>query len=120
MGLDVLVCYYPEGVGHVGFGNATEMATWGFYPRTHKPVNPGVIKADPYESGTQCKTLAAKPEQDNCMQKCQDRRRNDPGDYYVIGRQCTSFVRDCLAECGLPSGNASGPRPGPWFNSLPR
>ena len=33
--------------------------------------------------------------------------------------KCTSFVRDCLKECGLPAGGYTGPRPQPFFNGLP-
>ena len=121
LGLDVLVCFYPEGVGHVGFGDGNtgnDGSTSGFYPITHSPTAPGVVKPDPDEKGKQCKTVPAKPKDDDCMKQCQNRTKSNPPRYWLIGRQCTAFVRDCLTECGLPSGNSTIP-PGTWFRSLP-
>ena len=47
------------------------------------------------------------------------------GWYRLADRQCTSFVRDCMRECGIPTGIPAaldpwqGPRPDNFFNALP-
>ena len=119
-GLDQLICYYPDGVTHVGFGNANEMSTWGFYPEKHfDPYGPGAVKSDPMEKETQCKTLPATSKQDNCMQQCQVDRRKNPGTYKGVGRSCVNYIRDCLQQCGLPSGTSGDPFPWTWYRSIP-
>ena len=121
LGLDVNVCFYSDaamGFGHVGYGLPGEFGTQGFYP-TGNPFNSlGDIKPDTQKE-QQCKVIESSPEQDQCMLRCRVRRDAIPGHYGLTTRQCTSFVRDCLKECGLPVGNYSGPRPSPFFLSLP-
>ena len=120
LGLDVLVCFYAGGVTHVGFGdgNSNDRATWGFYPKKHEPFGPGVVKPDTGHEKQECTVLPATPKQDECMQQCRSDREANPGRYNIATRQCTSYVRECLAQCGLPSG-AFGPGPEPWYRSLP-
>jgi RHS repeat-associated protein len=121
MGLDVLVCFYPGGVTHVGFGNGNDGndgSTSGFYPIRHRPWDDGIVKPDTEHTIKECLVLPATPEQDSCMEQCRSERTQTPGRYRIIGRQCTSFARDCLSQCGLPSGT-SGPTPEVWYRSLP-
>jgi hypothetical protein len=56
---------------------------------------------------------------DKCMAECKARRALNPGDYALFTRQCTSFMRDCPVECGVPAGAAVGPNPRPFFENLP-
>ena len=46
-------------------------------------------------------------------------RLRNPGTYDLGKRQCTSFVRDSLAACGIPTGPYAGPIPNKWFPGLP-
>jgi RHS repeat-associated protein len=120
-GLDVLVCFYPGGVTHVGFGNGNagnDGSTSGFYPIRHRPWDDGIVKPDTEHTTKECLVLPAAPEQDSCMEQCQADRAQTPGRYKIIGRQCTSFARDCLRQCGLPAGTF-GPTPEVWYRSLP-
>jgi RHS repeat-associated protein len=121
LGLDVKVCFYADaaaGFGHVGYGFLEERRTKGFYPTGNPLESPGIVKEDTQKQQV-CKVIVAPPEKDDCMQRCRARRENDPGTYYLTYNQCTSFVRDCLKECGLPYGNSPGPKPKPFFQSLP-
>jgi RHS repeat-associated protein len=121
MGLDVKVCFYPQaaaGFGHVGMGSPGDAHTKGFYPAGNALDGPGKVKPDE-QSVMQCKILQAPPHQDDCVKKCQEERENDPGAYRLSSRQCTSFVRDCLARCKVFSSPYDGPRPFPFFQSLP-
>ncbi|WP_306441346.1 RHS repeat-associated core domain-containing protein, partial [Methyloversatilis sp. XJ19-13] len=120
-GLDVLVCFYAGGVGHVGFGDGNpgnDGSTSGFYPKTRGVYGPGEVRSDIGHSQHECTTLPAEPKEDECMQSCRSERQSNPGTYNIFNRQCTSYVRDCLAQCGLPSGTF-GPGPEPWYRSLP-
>lgn len=126
-GLDVLVCNYPSNPGHVGFGPSKGGGgTSGFYPQPGASRIgaglgqwvPGEIRPDKPEKDMQCKVLSADDKQDNCMARCQARRKGTPGPYHFTGRNCVDFVRDCLNECGIPSGSSWDKRPGGWFNSL--
>jgi RHS repeat-associated protein len=119
-GLDVLICFYAGGVGHVGFGdgNTGQTLTFGFYSEKHEAVGPGQIRPDTGHQKQECFVLPASPKQDDCMKQCQDSRQSNPGRYSVWRRQCTSYVRDCLEQCGLPSGSGGAP-PEPWYRSLP-
>lgn len=120
LGLDVNVCFYADaaaGFGHVGFGSPGGK-TSGFYP-TGSPYNsPGIVKPDE-QIQQQCKTIESPPDKDQCMMKCQIKRKSDPGQFRLYSRQCTSYVRDCLRECGLPAGDYSGPLPASFFKDLP-
>jgi hypothetical protein len=116
----ITVCYYADAAGsfgHVGFGDNPN-DTSGFYP-TGNPFNsPGIIKKDTQQM-KQCKDIDSSKDQDNCMKQCQNARAATPGNYRLRSRQCTSYVRDCLTQCGLPSGDYNGPRPWPLYDSLP-
>jgi RHS repeat-associated protein len=120
-GLDVNVCLYPNAAnrfGHVGFGFPGEKETQGFYPRGGGLVGRGEIKPDKDEGESHCETVKADPKQDVCMMRCRAKRKANPGRYNIFTRQCTSFVRDCLTECGLPSGSRNEPHPATWFWDL--
>jgi RHS repeat-associated protein len=120
-GLDVTVCFYADaaaGFGHVGFSLPGESMTQGFYPTGNPLSSPGDVKPDAQQE-KQCKVIDSPADKDQCMLQCRARRDANPGQYRLTSRQCTSFVRDCLKECGLPSGTYSGPRPNPFYQSLP-
>lgn len=124
-GLDVLVCLYPDaanGAGHVGFGPPDGMPTKGFYPVHSFPdprsiLGSGIVKPDTEPHGY-CKKLPAASQQDACMAQCEANRASNPGTYSLATRQCTSFVRNCLTECGVPHGNYNGPLPKTFFEGL--
>jgi len=112
LGLDVTVCYYSDAAwpfGHVGFGLPGESGTMGYYQDG--------IKADQQKKKT-CVTLTSSEDQDSCMQRCRENRQKNPGEYSLFGRQCTSFVRDCLNACGVPPGKYNGPKPKPFYDGL--
>jgi RHS repeat-associated protein len=121
-GLDVNVCLYgglAYGLGHVGFGLPGEKGSVGFYSKNGEAQGPGEVRADP-TTGMQCKKQEAKPEQDNCMKDCRDKRAANPGQYNLTERNCTDFVRDCMAECKVgPSRPFPGPQPRNYYESLP-
>ena len=120
-GLDITVCYYNDaagGLGHIGFGLPGERGTIGFYPIGNAVSSPGVVKPDAQNNQT-CKTVPADPKKDSCMKRCRERRETNPGQYRLSSRQCTSFVRDCLQECGIFNGGYTGPAPLPYFHDLP-
>jgi RHS repeat-associated protein len=124
LGLDTKV-YYPSSNqpwGHIGFGLPQEGqdGTSGFYPTGNPFDSPGKVKPDTEHKPTQCKTIPAPKDKDQCMLQCQQDRTKNPGDYKVFSRQCTSFVRDCMKKCGLPAGNYDGPKPWPFFDGLPK
>jgi uncharacterized protein RhaS with RHS repeats len=124
-GLDVNVCFYPGGITHVGFGIVGESGTFGFYPSVPSPIAPGEVRKDRQDKPRECKTVSSSEGQDNCMMNCRTRRANNPGIYHIGARQCTSFVRDCMRECGIstgiePSGDRwQGPRPDRFYEKLP-
>jgi RHS repeat-associated protein len=121
-GLDVKVCYYlnaAAGFGHIGFGIGAEANTYGYYPTGDKWGSPGIIRED-RQKWRECKVIKATPDEDECMLKCRAERKADPGWYAVNSNQCTTFVRDCLKKCKLPSGadDSSSP-PRRLFLTLP-
>lgn len=90
-GLDVLVCYYPEGITHVGFGDGnagSSGSTSGFYPARSRPFDKGAVKSDDGHNEKECTSLNANSDQDTCMKKCSDKRFTNPGKYNVATRQC--------------------------------
>jgi len=123
-GLDVFVCMYPHaanGAGHVGLGISTP-STVGFYPVYPFPDpgsihGPGTVHPD-NEPDRSCKQIRTDPEKDHCVEQCIARRQQSPGTYDLATRQCTSFVRDCLAECGIPRGQYTGPWPKTFFGTV--
>lgn len=119
LGLDIDVCFFPyaaRGAGHVGFGPAGSSQTEGFYPTGNIFGSPGEVRPDKGEG--LCKTVPADKKQDECMATCRDKRKANPGEYRLMSRQCTSFVRDCLTMCGLPAGFYRGPTPDRFFDEL--
>ena len=111
-GLDVTVCYFPGGVGHVGIGvNSSD--TRGLYP-VQKQVKlafcqdgAGTVQRDAprHDWGTvpQCLTIKTTPVQDiTITQYIRDAQRNANQQYNLCGNQCTSFVRDALISAGIP------------------
>ena len=63
------------------------------------------IRSDSDHTIEKCKTINSNKEQDQCMLRCRQNRENNPGNYELFSRQCTSFVKDCLSSCGLPNGS---------------
>jgi RHS repeat-associated protein len=120
-GLDVDVCFLmraASGAGHVGLGPAGTGRTQGFYPLTSNFLKgPGQVKDD--EGDGLCKRVPADKKQDDCVAACVSNRKSNPGEYRFFSRQCTSFVRDCLQQCGIPAGNYRGPTPDRFFDQLP-
>ena len=128
-GLDVQICYYPRGIGHVGFGMSKpgdwNGSTNGFRPHgTAGYIGaglgqwvPGELSKDTPEPGMQCRAVSTDKKQDDCMRRCEQSRKDSPGPYHGTARNCVRYVRDCLDQCGLPSGN-SAPDPHHWFDSL--
>ncbi|MCP3932830.1 MAG: RHS repeat-associated core domain-containing protein [Bacteroidetes bacterium] len=119
-GLDVTICYYPEaaaGLGHVGIGLPEGGGgTVGFYPNENEDERPtGQIRPDLYTE-RECITIDSTCEEDECVRNCINQRAGNPGNYRLLWRQCTGFVRDCLRQCGLPSGLSNQPNPTMWFN----
>jgi RHS repeat-associated protein len=123
LGLDVNFCYYSNLPTHIGFGVVGEDArTQGYYPRLPKaPLSPGIVKPDPnpFDEPRECKTVASTPAQDKCMLDCRERRRNYPGWYNAVTRQCTDFVRDCALECKVPVGTNGSPVPKWFYGGIP-
>lgn len=123
-GLDINICYYPGGITHVGYGIVGEPNTRGFYPAWTSPIAPGEVIKDRQDKPRECKTISSSKDQDKCMLNCRLRRVNNPGIYHIGARQCTSFVRDCMRECGIPTGidpvgdSFQGPRPDRFYEKL--
>jgi RHS repeat-associated protein len=131
-GLDVIVCFFPQpamGNGHVGFGFPGEPFTIGFYPNPDSQRNwgrqaqrlngPGGLFPDVGDGPRVCKLIHTTPGQDACMMQKRIERLQNPGQYNLLKRQCTGFVRDSLSSCGIPAGNSDDPRPKTWFPTLP-
>jgi RHS repeat-associated protein len=125
-GLNIDVCYYPDGITHVGYGvPGVDQGTFGYYPKTHLPIYPGEVKHDPQDEKRECKTIPSSEDQDKCMLNCRLKKMDNPGIYSVGTNQCTSFVRECMRECGIPTGierrydGFQGPRPDRFYESLP-
>ena len=119
LGLDVDICFYPGGVTHVGFGKGGSGTSRGYYPKEGFPQNvygPGVVKDDAGER--RCTTIPSNSDQDACMARCDAERSSNPGNYNPATRQCTSFVRDCLSQCGLNRGVYGGVLPIGLYNTV--
>ena len=131
-GLDVVVCLYPDGAngfGHVGYGFPGDKFTVGFYPSPNSRFipagqgqrlhGPGALWPDVGDGRMVCKLIHTTPDQDACMLQRRIERLRNPGNYDLLKRQCTGFVRDSLAACGIPTGPYAGPIPNKWFPGLP-
>jgi RHS repeat-associated protein len=117
----VKVCYYYEaagGFGHIGFGVGAEAGTYGYYPTGSVLRSPGIIKED-IQKIKECKEIPSNADEDRCMLECRARLISDPGTYVLNSNQCTSFVRECLKICGLPTGSYPGAAPRPLYLMLP-
>jgi RHS repeat-associated protein len=120
-GLDINVCFFADaaaGFGHIGYGVGAEQKTFGYYPTGNLFSSPGQIQED-VQKNKECKIIQSNPDQDRCMLECRARTASNPGTYNLSTRQCTSFVRDCLKECGLPTGNFRGNPPWRFYQQLP-
>ena len=129
-GIDVNVCYYPNGgpFGHIGFGISPEPVTSGFYPlfssgspwytQQRRPYGPGIVKPDIGDGQYFCILIKTTPDQDRCLHNCRNERAANPGTYNFLTRQCTGFVRDCLKRCGIPVGPYTGIYPDKLANSI--
>ena len=123
-GLDVSVCLYGDaagGLGHLGFGlpDRGEQGTHGYYPKGNGSSGPGIVKKDEQKSA-QCKRLTSSPEQDDCMARCRDDRRQNPGVYGLVTNNCAQFVRFCLNKCGVGNNLPTTPFPNKLYQSLPQ
>jgi RHS repeat-associated protein len=122
-GLDVKICHFPGGPTHIasGVGEIGDfIQTSGFYPaRKRSPYGKGVIREDDLsEVGTKCKVIPTTEKEDDCLTRCQKRYEKDPGRYDWYRRNCSTYVRTCLKECGLPSGTDTF-WPKTMYDSLP-
>jgi RHS repeat-associated protein len=108
-GLDATVSLYPGafGAGHVGIGVNTPNTT-GFYPApgastfdvvTGQPV-PGVMQPDT-RTPTDTITVPTTPAQDLAIQDFINQRTQNPGNYDLNDRNCTTTVRDALGTGGV-------------------
>lgn len=127
-GLDQRVCFYADaarGAGHIGFGpeeprrDRSPPRTQGFYPTGGVWGNgsPGEVRPD-NQKVSQCTIIRSSYAADNCMRQCRLKRANKPGQYKLLTRQCTSFVRDCLRDCGLRTGDFNGSYPKKFYKGL--
>jgi RHS repeat-associated protein len=122
-GLDAKICHLPGGPTHIAFGVgslADDVQTSGFYPaRKRTPYGKGIIRKDDLsEPGTQCKVISTTQKEDDCLTRCQKRYEKDPGRYDWYRRNCSTYVRTCLEECGLSAG-ADSFWPKTVYDSLP-
>ena len=119
-GLAVNICLYPNaamGAGHIGFGLDTETGTQGFYPLGNPIDSPGVVKPD--SGPSECTTINTTKTEDNCVLKCRNDRKNNPGRYDLGFRQCTSLARDCLIQCNIINSDfPGGPFPFEFYNNI--
>ena len=117
-GLDVKICFYDTAANHVGITNEPKGPTFGFYPAGNPFGGPGEVKPDIESPPDSCKTVETEPTQDDCIEQCIIDRGKDPGSYTLFSRQCTSFARDCLKQCGVHDGGYDGPLPRSFYNGI--
>lgn len=117
-GLDATISIYPgaSGFGHVGIGVNTPNTT-GFYPApgastfdvvTGQPV-PGVMQPDT-RTPTGTITIPTTPAQDQAIQDFINQRTQNPGNYDLNDRNCTTTVRDALGAGGVNTPETILPR----------
>jgi hypothetical protein len=112
-GLDINVCFFPGGVGHVGIG--VNSSTQGLYPQARQMQVglcrnvPGVIKMDSpahdwvANSRAQCLTIRTSPVQDALAKYFIEGVKNSVAlSYNLCTNQCTTFVRTALNFAGVP------------------
>ncbi|AWF80770.1 hypothetical protein BTJ40_08085 [Microbulbifer sp. A4B17] len=93
-----------QGFGHVG-GAANSSQTSGFYPKFPSTMAPGMVKPDSDIDGEV--VIPSTPEQDEKFQQCMVDRKNNPGVYAIVTRNCTRLVQSCLSEAGIKNYNNS-------------
>jgi hypothetical protein len=105
LGLDLTVCYFSSGATHLGLGVNTS-STEGFYPHPdlsglERYHGTGDVREDDQNQPKQCSAYETTDEQDRVIQEFIDKRKANPGNYDLIGRNCSLFVRDALSAGGL-------------------
>ena len=117
-GLDVTINLYPGagGFGHIGAG-VNSPNTSGFYPAPGSSKKdiilgndvPGELLPDtrtPIDSVT----IPTTPEQDRLIQDLLNQRRNNPGNYNLYNRNCTTTVNEALGAAGISCPDTIRPR----------
>jgi hypothetical protein len=111
LGLDITVCCFPGGQGHVGIG-VNSSGTVGLFPvnrsaglafchDTQGKVQPDQAKHD--WGSSQCTLIHTSVVQDALARLFIDRARNSSDQKYNLCRnQCTAFVRNALEFAGVP------------------
>ena len=124
LGLDVTIGYYRGAgtAGHVGIG-VNSQSTEGYYPTPGGSVTApltgteGMVSPDDPSKLIERILIRTTASQDAAIQACIARRRVSPGNYSLLGNNCTDFVRECLNEARI-SGSPTGPGPRPLFESM--
>ncbi len=122
---DLYINRFPDAAehfGHVGIGVNTDQ-TQGFYPIKRSPSVampdgvPGVVRQDDLGESHDTLRIPTSPEQDAAVQDYIDKRKSDPGNYQLLNRQCTDFVRGALGAGGqsVPSDST----PNLWDDKVP-
>jgi RHS repeat-associated protein len=111
LGLDITVCFFSGGSGHVGIG-VNSANTTGLYPANKSAGlamchdTQGKIQSDqPIHNwgSSQCLSIKTSPVQDALARQFIDRSRNDRDQKYnLCSNQCTAFVRNALEFAGIP------------------
>jgi uncharacterized protein RhaS with RHS repeats len=109
-GEDTYLAIFPDaarGYGHIGIstdlGGGAEQ-TEGYYC-SQEGLScflgaPGEVRPDNMSFATSVILIPMSPQKTAQVQNCIDRRRDNPGQYNLIGRSCVDFARDCLREAG--------------------
>lgn len=127
LGLDQTVCFFPgaaHGLGHVGIG-ASSNSTYGFYPDPANQGlqrlggNSGAVLSDAKEVAGQekkCTTVKSSDEQDKNINNAVQNRVANPGNYGLLDRNCSTFVRDMLSAGGINMPGITAP--GGLYNAI--
>jgi hypothetical protein len=120
--LDATVCLYPGAgtAGHVGVG-INSSSTVGFYPKSSGigalTGTPGQVKPDE-KSPESCKTISTSSAADKKMSDFIAAQTAQPGNYSLLGSNCTAFVRSVLQQGNVSTPSFPGPRP--YYEALPQ
>jgi hypothetical protein len=101
------------GAGHIG-GSTNNNPSEGFYPQNGLPIDSGQVIVDPNQNAQT--TIPTTPEQDAKFDRCMQSRKNAPGSYNVMTRNCNHLIKQCLSKAGIP--NPGGIRPNSTFCRL--